>query len=113
MSDEAKKRILARRAKFIAAAIVASGVNACSSVADSPGPAADTGVKDTSSAVTDTGTPEPCLGATPPDSSVTDSTLDTGATDTAPMPCLDPAPDDADVDAGPAPCLKMPPPDAG
>lgn len=110
---DTKKRILARRAKFVAAALAATGVGACASVDEEPSTKVDTGVAGDSS-VKDTGTPEPCLGI----SADSGEMLDT-ATDTAPMPCLDPAPDDtgvadtADVDAGPAPCLKMPPPDAG
>ncbi len=108
---DTKKRILARRAKFVAAALAATGVGACASVDEEPTTKVDTGVAGDTS-VKDTGA-EPCLGV----SADSGERFDT-STDTAPMPCLDPAPEDTgvadtDVDAGPAPCLKMPPPDAG
>jgi hypothetical protein len=102
-----RDRILARRAKFVAAALASAGAIGCSSTAavclEPAIDAGSDGKPDTST--TDTA-PNPCL--TPAlDSSVED------AGDTAPMPCLDPAPEDTGVDTGPAPCLKMPPPDAG
>lgn len=104
MNDDSKKRILARRAKFMVAAIAASGV-ACAQVDDDPKPTTDAGA-DTR--------PNPCLSAdAEPCLSVA---LDTGA-DTEPMPCLEPPIEDTgvhdDADAEPMPCLKMPPPADG
>lgn len=112
MKGDAKKRILARRAKFVAAAVASMGAIGCSSSDPTPQADASPGtISQPDACLSDSrfGEPEVCLS--PP--------LDTGAADTAPMPCLDPAPEDtgtADTDptdTGPAPCLKMPPPDAG
>lgn len=101
-----RERILARRAKFIAAAIASAGAIGCS----------------------DDTTAQVCLEP------MFDGGSDTGSADanadTKPMPCLDPVVDtgvmdatdsgvsdtnntDADPDTGPMPCLKMPPPDGG
>jgi len=98
MNDDAKKRILARRARFVAAAIAGMGINvaACSEA-------------------------QACLEpAIPPgDSAASDSALD--GSDTKPQPCLDPIVDSGidssidavdafdDADTEPAACLKMAP----
>ena len=105
---DSKRTILARRAKFVAAAVASVSMAACSSSSSETGTVKDGGADADAIAV-------PCLGV-PADSS----------TDTAPVPCLDQAPPDAGdaaVDArdaaeaatdtlvddtGPAPCLKMP-----
>lgn len=95
MSDDAKRAILARRARFLAAAIAGVGVAACGGETEGPSPqpclepaidAGDAG---------DDGAPEPCLGMPAPDAE--------------PEPCLSaPAPD-----AEPAPCLDVEPADGG
>ena len=118
MSDDAKKAILARRAKFVAAAIAGLGVAcgkeraaACLSIA---APAEDAGPA----------SPQPCLsawsGSTPPVWNQT-STPDAGdpvmqadvEPDGGPMPrpCLTPRVHDTE----PRPCLSIAPPsrDAG
>lgn len=110
-----RDKILARRAKFMAAAFASAGLVACSSETgtgpsiclepayDGGGDTADSGGADTSDTA-DT-RPMPCLE--PPedssvmdsattDSAVADSARDTGASDTFPMPCL-----------------SLPPPDGG
>lgn len=101
-----RDRILARRAKFIAAALAASGAASlagCGQVEEEP--RVDAAVE----SGTDTG-PQPCLTT---DAEVCLSApLDTGV-DTGPTPCLEPpldsGIDDGDADAEPAPCLKMAP----
>lgn len=80
MSDDAKKTILARRAKFIAAAVASVGV-ACRA--------------------------EPCLSVMPPSDAAQGSTPQADAAPD-PVACLayvapNPQPDDA----GPMPCLKV------
>jgi hypothetical protein len=89
--DELKKRILARRARLVAAAITASGLAA--------------GV----------GTLDACGGTTTSDAGVVDGASDGPQVCLAPQPCLDPLPPDAgrDADAAPQPCLAPLPPDAG
>jgi len=99
----AKDRILARRAKFIAAAVVS--VAGCSSSA-TPVTEADA---------------QPCLSQAIDSGRDTRDATDGG--DTEPTVCLsaplDSSTDDADTtvddaaDAEPMPCLKMPPPDGG
>lgn len=93
--DELKKRILSRRAKFVAAAIAASGLAACGGEVGGPADAAADAPKDTAADV-----PQPCLSAP----------FDAGP-DTGPQPCLDVAVD-AGPDTGPQPCL-VPPQDGG
>ncbi len=91
-----KKTILARRAKFVAAAIAGAGfTSACASQAclDMPAPDATTDTAaDTldGGADADTG-PTVCLSADapPPDT----ATPDSDASDTGPVPCLDVVPD--------------------
>ena len=95
--NDAKTKILARRARFVAIAVASAGIAATSAQAcggnvetKSPGTSQDAGDAE----------PQACLGAPPPDAS-----LD------GPQPCLGaPQPDAADV--GPQPCLD-PPDDAG
>jgi hypothetical protein len=97
MSDT-RDRILARRAKFMAAAIV--GITGCSSETSSGSPqpclkfAPDSAIDAKDASDTQ---PQVCLIAEPPDSSsdtaITDTaadTADTSTTDTGPMPCLVP-----------------------
>lgn len=100
MGDEETKRIiLARRARFVAAALAsvaaAAGVEACGSGGpDQPTTDAGTG--------RDGAEPQPCLSATAPDSGI----------DAQPQPCLEPLPPDAGDagnDAEPQPCLAPPP----
>ena len=102
MNDEARRKILARRARFVAAAVVSMGVAACEK---KPEPV--------------TTSPQPCLSvmAVPSDAGpvpeATDSSTATDASD---------APDATDADASessadakpdtpkPMPCLKIAPP---
>jgi hypothetical protein len=94
-----RDRILARRAKFLAAAAAATVSAACSSSAEPClRPLNDTGVADANADTADT-RPQACLSPEL-DTSVADSTdasdtsvTDTGSTDTGPMPCLIPAAD--------------------
>jgi hypothetical protein len=88
--DDAKRLILARRARFVAAALagVAGVAVACGGSIDD----AD---------------PQPCLS--PPY-----QPRDAGSgTDAEPQPCLEPLPPDAGDDAEPQVCLSPLPPDAG
>jgi hypothetical protein len=106
---EAKSKILARRARFLAAAAASAGIVACSSADD--------------------GTPTPADTGTSVDAMKTDGLADDIGADTSPMPCLTPVEDtgaldsadsaddttkpDAAEDTGPMPCLAPPPGDAG
>ncbi len=101
--DDTKKRILARRARFLAIAVASAGlVQGCGGEADPEDPPPKDAGLETS--------PEACL--TPPND----------AGDDSPQPCLTPAEDaSAEVclaapqdagDDGPQPCLT-PPADAG
>jgi hypothetical protein len=92
--DESKRLILARRARFVAAALagVAATANACGGDAE----------------------PQPCLSPLY-DGGISDGRAD--AADARPQPCLEPmiedaAKPDADADAEPQPCLSPLPPDA-
>jgi hypothetical protein len=93
-NDEAKRLILARRARFVAAAVA--------------------GIAAACGGATDDTKPTPCLEPV---------IRDSGA-DADPKPCLTPLPPDASSDAGgdaasdadtgvPQPCLSQLPPDAG
>lgn len=93
---DVKSRILARRARFVAAAIATVGVAACGGEVDEP-TGGDAAVDARDAANPDT-RPEPCLGALPPDAEP----------DTGPTPCLEP-PLDAEPDTGPSPCLDFDP----
>lgn len=110
-----RDRILARRAKFMAAAM--TSLMGCSDDAKMADPepclsvAYDAGPDDTARpqpCLTDTGPSDTGAADTSTDSSVTDGDRDA---DTGPTPCLVPPLDtgvgDA-TDTGPAPCLKMP-----
>jgi hypothetical protein len=95
--DEDRDAILARRNRFVSAALAglagASLVAACGGEVSTPN---------------DAGSPQPCLSPT--------AQPDAG-NDSAPQPCLSPLPPDAGQDAGndatPQPCLSPLPPDAG
>lgn len=90
-NDDAKRLILARRAKFVAAAIAGIAVACGGSEAD----------------------PEPCLS---PVLQPRDAGPDADANanvDAQPQPCLDVLAPDASDDAEPQPCLSPLPPDAG
>ncbi len=92
--DDARRLILARRARFVAAALA--------SVAVTAGVAAGTEACGGGVEQTDAGSdaaPRPCLDIVPDDA--------------APRPCLDIAPDASDDDAGPKPCLAPPLDDGG
>jgi hypothetical protein len=99
---EAKSKILARRARFLAAAAASAGIVACSSADDGTPTPADSGATDSAvdTSMSDTG-PMPCLEPledtgvldSGSDTFVPDSATDTGEKDTGPMPCLAPPPD--------------------
>lgn len=107
--DRNRNAILARRAKFLAAALVAT-LPACDR--EKEGIAPD---HPTKPAVTDTGAPSnapapadaavfaPCLEVAQPP-----GTADAGDAAPAPMPCLKVLPAPADAGPKPHPCLKMP-----
>lgn len=100
MSD-AKSRILARRAKFVTAALT-TVLAACGSSTTEE--AKDTGIGTEVGA--DTG-PVPCLDMPPPDT----GSLDTGSLDAGDAADSGGARDsagDVDEDTGPTPCLKVP-----
>lgn len=86
-NDDAKRLILARRAKFVAAAI--AGIAAACGGAEAD--------------------PEPCLSRV---LEPRDGGPDANG-DAEPRPCLDVSPVDASDDAEPQPCLSPLPPDAG
>lgn len=88
-NDDAKRLILARRARFVAAALAGVAV-ACGGSTEETGPTA-------------------CLS--PAQQPTRDSGAD--ARDAEPQVCLEPLPPDASDDAEPQPCLSPLPPDAG
>ncbi|MBN9165758.1 MAG: hypothetical protein BGO98_45505 [Myxococcales bacterium 68-20] len=110
--DSARRLILARRARFVAAALASvtaaavagTSVNACGGELDPT--ESDTGgggtagdrdaqASDGADGASKDATPQPCLSPRKPDD---------------PQPCLTPpADDDDDFDAGPMPCLKFAP----
>jgi len=91
VNDDAKKKILARRAKFIAAAVAGISISCgkdrpepCLSVTHIPDAASDDG-----------GTPQPCLSPPPqPCLSVYNPPPDAGP---PPRPCLEPMPPRGDA----------------
>ena len=96
-NDDSKKLILARRARFVAAAL--ASVAATTGVAMSTEACAG-GVEQTDGGTSDAA-PQPCLKKAPDDA--------------APQPCLDVLPpgEDAGADAQPQPCLFAPLDDGG
>lgn len=106
--DESKKRILARRAKFMMAALAVSGV-ACAKVDDDPKPTTTDAGSDTrpNACLSPQADAEPCLGISADAEPCLEPPYDAGD-DTGPMPCLDPVPD-----AEPEVCLAPPPADSG
>lgn len=128
--DLDRDAILARRRRFIAAALTGLVMTHCSSTVEGVDAATDV-ASDAAGDVTtdrgpqpcltplppdagpDAGTAQPCLGALPDDagpqpclSADAGPPVDVGF-DAGPQPCLDVA-----FDAGPMPCLEPPPPDA-
>lgn len=88
-NDEAKRIILARRARFVAAALAGLNAAMCGGKSE-PQPCL-------SVVAEDSGTPQPCLS---PPSHPIDAATDAGAdapddADAQPQPCLSPVPDDA------------------
>ena len=87
-NDELKKRILARRAKFVAAALAASGLGVAAACGGDVTKAGDAGTD----AAADS-PPQPCLSPPQSDASFdapSDSSADADAT---PQPCLVPIED--------------------
>lgn len=93
--DEARRIILARRARFVAAAVT---INAAAAVAAACEPClSPTGPIEPDGAVPDGGrdaTPQPCLNVVQPPTDAGD------AGDATPQPCLSPLPPDGGDDAG-------------
>lgn len=102
MSDELRRKILARRARFVTAAIASAGLAACRPCLDVAPP--DDGVRPDAPTAKDAGPtdggaePVPCLDVPPPDTGVPldmglppdTGVADAGAKETgpAPRPCL-------------------------
>jgi hypothetical protein len=101
-NDDAKRLILARRARFVAAALAGVAV-ACGGATDEGDPQPCLSIRPTDGGI-DSAKPQPCL----------EPSVDE---DAGPQPCLSPLPPDAgdagDADAGPQPCLSPLPPDGG
>jgi hypothetical protein len=103
MADDAKKTILARRARFIAAAMasatigIAAPLGACGGETDGP----------STSDASSEGNPQPCLTQKPPEDGGRDAISEPQVCLTAP---LDSGRND---DATPQPCLSPQPPDSG
>ncbi len=109
-----KQIILARRARFVTAALASVSLAACSS---NSGTEATVDAKADGTGVVDTG-PVPCLDQPPPDSSVADTADARDVGDTADArdtkDASDGSNDDsATDDTGPAPCLKIAPDTGG
>jgi hypothetical protein len=108
--DENRKKILARRATFVAAAL--AGVSTACGKEPAPPPQPCLSVVPSFDAG-----PEPCLSPVPPESpDETGTPADAGAPDAPPAPCLRVVapPQEQSADAGPKPpprpCLKIVPP---
>lgn len=105
---DAKSKILARRARFLAAAAASVGLAAaapaCTGDDVAPNPLfGDAGLGNDADATLDADTsPMPCLTApvdsSPADSADTSVTDGAGDADTGPMPCLTPLPPDSSTD---------------
>jgi hypothetical protein len=110
MADDARRRILERRAAFIAAAIASLATTSCeetqpkvclSALPDEKAKSVPTGTVDASSADPDAELgPAPCLSEVP----YPKATADAGARDARPRPCLKMA---LPRDAGPMVCLEI------
>ena len=94
-NDELKKRILSRRARFIAAALTSAGIGVAPACGGETTPQVClTPIKPDSGLDADAdATPQACLSPIEPDASI-DATLDGDAdADVAPQPCLVPIED--------------------
>lgn len=124
-NDDAKRLILARRARFVAAALASVAASTAGLTAGLEGCGGETSERidgGASSSTTSSGNPQPCLSVqdpnpqpclSPPLEPVDASAGDDGA---PPQPCLSPPQPCLKIalDSGnPQPCLSMPPPDAG
>jgi hypothetical protein len=89
--EEAKRIILARRARFVAAALAGLNAAMCGGKSDGDAPKPDAGV-----VAPDGGNPQPCLSSLPRDPEDASADADEAAAD-------------ADADAEPQPCLAPPP----
>ncbi len=89
--DDAKKIILARRARFVAAAVASVGI-ACGKTEAGPAPMPCLSVtipSDGEAPASDPGPPPmPCLSPLPADAAAFDPPSDAGADATIPVPCL-------------------------
>ena len=106
--DLDRDAILARRRRFIAAALSGLVMTQCSSTVEGVDAATDAPVDAPRDAVTDRG-PQPCLSPRPPDAgpdAVAQPCLGALPDDAGPQPCLE-----VPFDAEPMPCLEPPPPD--
>ena len=97
-NDDAKRLILARRARFVAAAVASIGV-ACGGATEESDPRPCLGVAAESGrpndAGIDVGEPQVCLDMDAPPDSGTDASPDSGADAGVPQPCLSRLPPDA------------------
>lgn len=91
MNDDVKKLILARRARFVLAAVAAAGVTASACGGSEATQSSDAGADAAQDA-----TPQPCLTAPQPDAGVRDGAADA---DAQPQPCLAPPLPDSGADA--------------
>lgn len=104
-ADDAKRLILARRARFVAAALASVAVT---------GSAVDCGGEKEPEPAVDAGNPQPCLKVYNPNTSSSSSGTPQPClappepTDAGPQPCLDVAYDAGPADAAPQPCLSPP-----
>jgi hypothetical protein len=99
VNDDSKRVILARRARFLAAAVAGVAVSACGGESTTePKPCLEPAFDASTDADADA-EPGPCLSAPAPDAS--------------PEPCLGARQPDAEAEAEAAPCLDIPAPDAG
>src|SRR5512139_3079722 len=96
--DDARKAILARRARFVAAALASAGLVV--STADCGGESSKD--KGDASVGGSGGTPQPCL------SQAIGGSGGSGGTAGAPQPCLEPAGGSGGTAGAPEPCLGMP-----
>ncbi|MEO7096523.1 MAG: hypothetical protein ABI175_24910 [Polyangiales bacterium] len=106
--EESKKKILARRARFVAAALASAGVGLAGcggeTSADPIKPGSDSGSLDAAD-VADTA-PSVCLSPPLRDTDVDTANPDAGVDSTADAAEVEP-------DTGPFPCLAPPPDDGG
>lgn len=111
MSDDARRQILQRRARFVAAAVTSLGIATSCGEKPKPQPCLSQTATPTSDAgpppAEDTGTaPTVCLSVAPQEAGPEADIV----SEPSPKPCLSQPPPQQDAGPKPQPCLKVAPP---